>query len=58
MTWSGESLARAVVLELVHQSQWFSLTPLPDDLWELCVKEENQERLALILANDQQGRDT
>lgn len=37
--------AENLAMELTRQSQWFSMTPLPDDEWEFTVKEEN---LALI----------
>lgn len=30
---------------LIAASQWFSVLPLPDDGWEIEVKEENLERL-------------
>ncbi len=30
---------------LVSSSQWFSVLPLPDDCWEITVKEENEGRL-------------
>ncbi len=30
---------------LVHASQWFSVLPLPDDQWEVCVKKENEDLL-------------
>lgn len=30
---------------LVQASQWFSILPLPDDHWEITVKEENERRL-------------
>jgi len=35
----------AVCTRLVSSSQWFSVLPLPDDLWEITVKEENEARL-------------
>lgn len=30
---------------LVQASQWFSILPLPDDHWEITVKDENEGRL-------------
>ena len=30
---------------LVTASQWFSVLPLPEDLWEITGKKENEGRL-------------
>lgn len=48
-TFYGEDFAARVVGELVHHSQWFELTPLPDDYWEVIVKEENRSLLTKLL---------
>lgn len=45
ITLGGESRALAVCSKLVNASQWFSVLPLPDDHWEITVKEENEARL-------------
>ena len=34
--------ARAAVLELVELSAWFECTPLPDEEWQLTVKDEER----------------
>jgi len=45
VTLCGESRAKAISSRLIGASQWFSVLPLPDDLWEITVKEENEARL-------------
>jgi len=45
ITLCGESRAMAACRRLVSSSQWFSVLPLPDDHWEITVKEENEARL-------------
>lgn len=45
ITLCGEARAKAVCSLLIISSQWFSVLPLPDDLWEITVKEENEARL-------------
>ncbi|WP_221306164.1 hypothetical protein, partial [Prosthecobacter vanneervenii] len=44
-TLCGETRAMALCGLLVHASQWFSVMPLPDDQWEVCVKKENEDLL-------------
>ena len=41
----GESQTMIVCNRLVMASQWFSVLPLPDDLWVITVKQENEGRL-------------
>jgi hypothetical protein len=45
ITLASESRTMAVCRQLIIFSQWFSVLPLPDDLWEITVKEENEARL-------------
>ncbi len=42
---------------LVSRSQWFSIEPLPDDLYELQVKAENQNLVTSLLFNLGERRD-
>lgn len=42
---TGESATRTVALELIRQSQWFEIEPLPDDKFEITVKAENERVL-------------
>lgn len=44
ITLPGPTTASAAALRLINRSQWFAITPLPNDYYELEVKEE----LALI----------
>ena len=44
-TVDGEANVKSLCSELISASQWFSVLPLPDDKWEISVKEENGERL-------------
>lgn len=37
----GKKSIELAVARLIENSQWFAVTPLPDDEWELHVKEEN-----------------
>ena len=39
----GEVRAKTLVVFLVSQSAWFTLTPLPDDEWEFTVKPEHAD---------------
>lgn len=41
----GQSDLLKAVAELATWSAWFSVEPLPDDAYEISVKEEHQERL-------------
>jgi hypothetical protein len=45
ITLFGESQTMVMSNLLVQASQWFSILPLPDDKWEITVKEENERRL-------------
>ena len=42
---SGESKVIPLCRKLISASQWFSVTPLPDDRWEVVVKAENESHL-------------
>lgn len=42
---SGEANVSSLCGKLITASQWFSVLPLPDDSWEIEVKNENAERL-------------
>jgi hypothetical protein len=46
---TGEDTAAKIVAELVHASQWFELTPLLNDEWEIKVKEENETLLRNLI---------
>lgn len=50
----GQDAFNVVVALLSNSSQWFEVTPLPDDRWEIKVKEENKGFLqrAVIAAVD------
>lgn len=39
----GRDRMRMLSLLLIQRSAWFSVTPLPDDLWSVAVKPENSE---------------
>lgn len=41
----GEGRLRAVVERIITESQWFSVTPYPDDYWVVRMKEENERML-------------
>ncbi len=45
VTLRGESQAMVMSNLLVSSSQWFNVLPLPDDRWEVTVKQENEGRL-------------
>ena len=47
ITLCGESHAKAISAVLVSSSQWFSVLPLPDDRWEITMKEENKVQLKM-----------
>lgn len=40
-TINGEDNIQELVRAVIYRSQWFMVTPLPDDCWELTVKAEN-----------------
>ena len=42
--------AAAIGPYLVERGQWFSLEPLPDDVYELQVKAEHQQIVTAFLA--------
>lgn len=42
---ANEAQLRRLVSEAITASQWFSVTPLPDDYWEFTVKLENSQLL-------------
>lgn len=48
-TLATEKAATKVVLHLIHMSQWFSLEPLPCDMWEIIVKEEMRDVLLRLV---------
>lgn len=43
----GENNAAALIASLVRASQWFEVTPEPDDFWAIEVKRENLHLLPL-----------
>lgn len=47
----GEGLLRATVARIITASQWFSVTPYPDDYWVVRMKEENESMLRNITAS-------
>jgi hypothetical protein len=42
---------------LLYKSQWFAVMPLPDDIYEITVREENRELLDGILNRKKAGND-
>jgi hypothetical protein len=42
---TGATTVSFVLGALVEMSQWFEVTPLPDDVWEVAVKAENKHVL-------------
>lgn len=46
----SEADCRLVITQLMECSQWFAITPLPDDCWRITVKSENAVLLNRILA--------
>lgn len=42
---TGEAKAQGCVSHLLHASQWFEVTPWPDDQWVVAVKAENSHLL-------------
>ena len=44
-TFFSAEAARTAILFLLEHSQWFEVTPLPDDEYEVAVKEENEQFL-------------
>lgn len=45
----SKSACQRVAAALVSKSQWFEITPLPDDIWRITVKEENGKLLSSLL---------
>ena len=45
VTVSKEANVGPVCGKLIAASQWFSVTPLPEDKWEIAVKAENDDLL-------------
>ena len=45
--------AVGVVARLINHSQWFVVTPLPDDLWDITVKVENKRLLMSIILEEE-----
>lgn len=43
--YEGEALATMIVAELVRESCWFELNPLPHDCWEVRVKSDRVRSL-------------
>jgi hypothetical protein len=43
----SESECREIVLRLIVWSQWFEVTPMPDDKWDIAVKPENTHAFPL-----------
>lgn len=41
---TGEINLRQLVTIIITASQWFAVMPLPDDQWQVEVKEENANR--------------
>lgn len=37
-----------LALLLIEKSQYFSVTPLPDDKWEVTFKEENRDLVKMF----------
>lgn len=49
----GEGRAVDVAGQLTRSSIWFTLTPLPDDLWQFTVKSEEASRLAAAVTQSE-----
>lgn len=43
---SGQSNMAEVLTRLIDRSQYFAVTPYPDDHWKVTVKEENRQLIA------------
>lgn len=43
---SGQTNMTECVARLIDQSQYFAVTPYPDDQWKVTVKEENRRYIA------------
>lgn len=46
---NSEGHALLLCSALLKASQWFQITPFPDGLWEVRVKEENHDRIRILL---------
>lgn len=43
---SGQANMTECVARLIDRSQYFAVTPYPDDQWKVTVKEENRQMVA------------
>jgi branched-subunit amino acid aminotransferase/4-amino-4-deoxychorismate lyase len=48
----GEEKAALIIGDLVKESMFFQVTPLPDDRWEFTVKSEEFDRLTSIISKE------
>ena len=48
-TVQGALASLIVAGKIIYESQWFEFTPLPDDIYEFTVKEENRGVLDRML---------
>lgn len=46
----GDNQLFVLVARLAYRSQWFAVMPLPDDEYDVSVREENEQML-ITLAN-------
>lgn len=46
----GEAVAQTLANLLVNRSVWFAVMPLPDDVWEFSVRDEEAARTVLTAA--------
>lgn len=54
---TAQPIAREIVQRLITASCWFTLTPLPDDCWEIVVKEDQGRTLLLAFDQAMEVRD-
>lgn len=47
-TLEGEESITDAITKVVHASMWFEVTPLPDDFWDLTVKDENESLIRTL----------
>ena len=43
LRFEGSDFARGLATVLIRRSAWFQLEPLPDDMWEVTVKAEQEQ---------------
>lgn len=55
VTVTGESLAAKVAARIVLASQWFAMTPMPDEDYEFTVKLENGSFLHELITEAETG---